>query len=94
MIPNPITVPMTVAESTQQVALGVSASLEQVAIGLATAIQIVTGQHYTGTLEVTPTQETQTLLTQGLFVDSNITVNPIPSNYGLITWNGSVLTVS
>ena len=25
---------------------------------------------------------------------ANVTVNPIPSNYGLITWNGSVLTVS
>ena len=25
---------------------------------------------------------------------STVTVNPIPSNYGLITWNGSVLTVS
>lgn len=25
---------------------------------------------------------------------STVTVNPIPPNYGLITWNGSVLTVS
>ena len=25
---------------------------------------------------------------------SDVTVNPIPSNYGLITWDGSVLTVS
>ena len=24
----------------------------------------------------------------------NIRINPIPSNYGLITWDGSVLTVS
>ena len=24
----------------------------------------------------------------------NVTIMPIPSNYGLITWNGHVLTVS
>lgn len=49
---------------------------------------------YTGPTEVTPNQETQILNTAGLVVNQNIKVNPIPSNYGLITWNGSVLTVS
>lgn len=50
--------------------------------------------HYTGPVTVTPTQSTQTLATAGLKVDSNITINPIPSNYGKITWNGSYLKVS
>ena len=49
---------------------------------------------YTGPTEVTPSQEEQTLQTAGLIVNQNIIVNPIPSNYGLITWNGSILTVS
>lgn len=49
---------------------------------------------YDGPTEVTPTQETQVLYTANKTVLSNITVNPIPSNYGLITWNGSTLTVS
>lgn len=49
---------------------------------------------YDGPTTVTPTQETQVLPTAGLVVAANITVNPIPSNYGLITWNGSTLTVS
>lgn len=49
---------------------------------------------YTGPTEVTPTQATQVLYTENLMLDTNITVNPIPSNYGLITWNGSTLTVS
>ena len=49
---------------------------------------------YTGETEVTPTEETQTLNTQGLVVVGNIIVNPIPTNYGKITWNGTVLTVS
>lgn len=49
---------------------------------------------YTGEYTVTPSAETQTLSTEGLMMTSNVTVNPIPSNYGLITWNGSTLTVS
>ena len=49
---------------------------------------------YTGETTVTPTRETQTLQTEGLMVMSNIIVNPIPSNYGLVTYNGSILTVS
>lgn len=49
---------------------------------------------YDGPTEITPTQETQTLATAEKTVLENIVINPIPSNYGLITWNGSVLTVS
>ena len=49
---------------------------------------------YTGEYTITPSAETQTLSTEGLMMTSNVTVNPIPSNYGLITWNGSTLTVS
>ena len=49
---------------------------------------------YLGETEVTPSAETQILPTDGLMMTSNVTVNPIPSNYGLITWNGSTLTVS
>ena len=49
---------------------------------------------YTGATEVTPSAETQTLPTSGLMMAANITINPIPSNYGLVTWDGSTLTVS
>lgn len=49
---------------------------------------------YDGPTEITPSMETQVLLTNQHAVRSNITINPIPSNYGLITWNGSTLTVS
>lgn len=49
---------------------------------------------YTGSYEVTPTQQTQTIPIMGLKAADDITVNPIPSNYGLITWDGSTLTVS
>ena len=49
---------------------------------------------YDGEYEVTPTQETQVLDTALKAMSGNIIVNPIPSNYGLVTWNGNVLTVS
>ena len=50
--------------------------------------------NYEGAYVITPTQETQTMNTQSLRMTQNVTINPIPSNYGLITWNGSKLTVS
>ena len=49
---------------------------------------------YTGETSVTPSEEEQVLLTNGLYVPSNITVAPIPSNYGKITYNGSTIVVS
>ena len=49
---------------------------------------------YTGVTEVTPTTAEQVLDTSNKVVARNIVINPIPSNYGLISWNGSTLTVS
>lgn len=49
---------------------------------------------YTGEYEATPTGETQVFATDGKRMRGDFTVNPIPSNYGLITWDGSTITVS
>lgn len=49
---------------------------------------------YDGAYEITPTSEMQTLETKHKRMTDNIIINPIPSNYGLITWNGATLTVS
>ena len=49
---------------------------------------------YTGDYEITPSSEAQTLITKNLRMTDNLIINPIPSNYGLITWNGSTITVS
>ena len=51
-------------------------------------------EEYTGAYEFTPTQGTQVIEIANKKATADITINPIPSNYGLITWNGSVLTVS
>lgn len=52
------------------------------------------GRPYEGEYEVTPTQYEQVLPTQGRSMSQNVTIHPIPSCYGLITWNGSKLKVS
>lgn len=49
---------------------------------------------YDGAYNVTPAREAQTLLTNGKAMRHNVVVAPIPSNYGLITYNGYELTVS
>lgn len=61
---------------------------------LTTAISHSDFDEYEGPYEFTPTQETQTAYTANKVLTENIIINPIPSNYGLITYNGSVLTVS
>lgn len=50
--------------------------------------------YYEGETTFTPSEEQQIFSTRGLTMPADIVVNPIPSNYGLITWNGSTLTVS
>ena len=64
-------------------------------VGLGTNI-IVRGSapHYEGEYEFTPTQSTQIAHTEDRLCDHDIIINPIPSNYGLITWDGQTLTVS
>lgn len=49
---------------------------------------------YDGPYEATPTEDAQTFATTGKLMVREFTVNPIPSNWGLIIWNGSTLTVS
>ena len=57
-------------------------------------IVIDTTTVYDGPTEFTPNGSTQTIEIANKKALENITINPIPSNYGLITWNGSELTVS
>lgn len=49
---------------------------------------------YTGETNITPSTSEQVLNTADKVVTRNIVINPIPSNYGRITWNGATLTVS
>ena len=87
------TIPVLQEQIEQTIAIEAEAGEQSVSITRETII-ITGAEPYEGTYTVTPTQETQVLLTEGLRMLQNVTVNPIPSNYGLITWNGSIITVS
>ena len=50
--------------------------------------------YYDGAYDITPSESVQVLEMKDMRASSNVTINPIPSNYGLITWDGSRLTVS
>lgn len=87
----PLTSPPTLAGSVR--AAGVSGSLG--AAALAGSVTMQSGvPDYVGPYEVTPSGVAQTLATAGRRMASDVTVQPIPSNYGLVTWDGSTLTVS
>ena len=49
---------------------------------------------YEGAYEITPSAEAQTLPSTDTVLHGDIVINPIPSNYGRITYDGTVITVS
>lgn len=49
---------------------------------------------YEGPYEVSAAGWAQVLPTAGHVMAADLTIRPIPSNYGLIGWDGSTLTVS
>lgn len=49
---------------------------------------------YTGEYEFTPSETEQIIRVSGTTPSQNIKINPIPNNYGLITWNGAYLFIS
>ena len=62
--------------------------------GALTVPEVVEREAYAGAYAVTPGPEAQTLATEGLRMTGDIVIGAIPSNYGLITWDGTKLTVS
>ena len=56
--------------------------------------EVFSPKTYHGSYSVTPSSDGQVLPTAGMALREDIVVDPIPSNYGLITWNGSTITVS
>ena len=49
---------------------------------------------YDGSYQVEPSSTETVLACEGLKMVRNVVISPIPSNYGLVTWDGSTLTVS
>ena len=62
-------------------------------VDVASAV-IVGGIPYSGSYSVTPGETAQTLPTASRMLSQNVTVAPIPPNYGLITYDGVSITIS
>lgn len=56
--------------------------------------RVIPANAYRGQYNITPSNEEQILQTEDKVMMQNVTINPIPSNYGLITYDGTVITVS
>lgn len=57
-------------------------------------INKIVADEFEGAYEYTPSSEIQTIPIAQKKAVRNITINPIPQNYGLITWNGAFLHIS
>lgn len=61
-------------------------------VGIVTAFREY--PEYEGPLEFVPTEEAQTIPAAAHAFMHDIIIDPIPSNYGRIDWDGAALTVS
>lgn len=90
----PIEVDFTVAEDIQRFDMTVAEQNVSVDMSVATPIVTSTVDPYDGPTEATPSGEEQVFQTADKRMLENFVVHPIPSNYGLITYNGTYITVS
>ena len=84
-------IPLTVAEGN---AVSLDIGENAVSLDIGAVAYPVYPDNYKGAYVVTPNESEQVLETGGLMASENITVKPIPDNYGKITWNGVFITVS
>ena len=84
---------VTLTVETNETAILTVESAETVTLEAETVIAIP-GETYTGSYEFTPSDTAQIISIMGMTATQDITIDPIPSNYGLITWDGATLTVS
>ena len=74
--------------------LTVSQSRTEWSAGEYVEMHIADLPEYDGPTTVVPSGSAQVLATAGRAVLTDITIDPIPSNYGLITWDGHTILVS
>ena len=89
-----ITIPMQAAVDQETIPMTISASAVTLEASIGAEYAMVSADTYEGDYEFTPSDEEHTIVTTNKLLLDNIIINPIPSNYGKIEWNGSYLTVS
>lgn len=90
----PIRIDMKVTESQQNYWLRVIEKNIPISVDVETPIVAGVAKEYEGEYDITPTNTAQVFSTEGKRCPHNFIVEPIPNNYGLITYNGSIITVS
>ena len=85
---------MNVSITPQELSIAITPPALGTSTGSPIARDYVERDPYTGEYTVTPSAEAQILLTNNFRMTDNITIEPIPNNYGLITWDGATLMVS
>lgn len=85
---------LTATYRPQKVSVSIEPKSMGVTLGTPVVKEYVNVETYTGEYTVTPSDETQTLDVAGMRMSRPLTINPIPSNYGRVDWNGQYLVVS
>ena len=83
---------MTVSRAAKDIRIAVERAERQISLEVNRGGQYF--PEYEGPLLITPGAQAQTIPTQYRVLMRNIVVGPVPSNYGLITYNGRTITVS
>ena len=89
-----IIVPLKVEQSEVVVPFGIEPNTEIVPLALQTQIVVrADPTYYEGSYDITPTTEAQILPLTELTMREDLTIEPIPQNYGEIVWNGQYILV-
>lgn len=89
-----IAIPMRVSVSNVNLPVNVGATNVGIPTNVATQYAMREGEIYEGSYVFTPSDEYQTIFTEDKTLIHDITINPIPQNYGRITYNGAIITVT
>ena len=90
----PVTVPVTLSATDTTIPVMVGELSADIPVAIGVQVVVVGADNFDGEYEYTPSEEMQVIPIYGKRATQDITINPIPSNYGRIDWNGAVLTVS
>ena len=85
-------IPVRVAVS--GVAVNAAAESGVISVPAAAAVKFeIGGEAYAGSYEFTPIDEAQTISCEDRLMMQDITIHPIPSNYGKVSWDGAKITI-
>lgn len=89
-----ITIPMHVSVSGASIPMAVSDDGHNYRVGIGSQYSLIRNGNYSGPYTFTPSDEDQIIQCDNLVMQHDITIAAIPDNYGKITWDGSIITVS